>query len=185
MHRADGRARQHFQHEITIRDAIERIGGGPVEAQRPGGLLAVDGEGGPRQGRSAQRAFIEAFAGVGEAAAVAAQHLRISQQVVAEGDGLGRLQMGEARHDRARMIERPLGERLLEAAHLNVEIVYGVADPEAEIHRHLIVTRARRVQTPRVRTDDFGQPGLDVHMDVFEGAGKDEGSRLDFRLNLV
>ena len=104
--------------------------------------------------------------------------------MVPEGDGLCRLKVGEAGHDRARVVQRPLGERLLQAAHLPVQIVHGVADPEAEIHRHLIIARAGGVQAPRVGTDDFGQPRLDIHMDVFEGAGEDEGSRLDFPLNL-
>ncbi len=61
----------------------------------------------------------------------------------------------------------------------------GLAHPEAEIGRHLIVARARRVQPPRRRADDLGQPALDIEMDVFEGAAEGEGSGLDFRGNLA
>ena len=43
--------------------------------------------------------LVEPRARVGEAAAVARQHLHVGQEVMAEGDGLRRLQMGEARHD--------------------------------------------------------------------------------------
>ena len=42
--------------------------------------------------------------------------------------------------------------------------------PQPEIGRDLIVARARGVQPAGGRADQFGQPALDVHMDVFERA---------------
>ena len=76
--------------------------------------------------------------------------------------------MGEARHHGIGMVERLLGERALIAGERRVDLVDGVAHPEPEIGRHLIVARARRVQPPGRRPDQFGKPALDIHMDVFE-----------------
>ena len=56
------------------------------------------GKRGAGQRRRAQRAFVQPAAAVREAAAIAGEHLDIGQQMVAEGDGLGGLQMGEAGH---------------------------------------------------------------------------------------
>ena len=120
-----------------------------------------------------------------QAAPVAAEHLDIGEEMVAEGHRLGRLQMGESRHDRVRMDERLVGERLLQVAQLRVELVDGVAHPEAEIDRHLIVARARRVQASRRRADDFSQPALDIHMNIFERPREREGACVDFRLDPV
>ena len=49
-----------------------------------------------------------------------------------------------------------------------VHAVDGIPDPEPEIGRHLIIARAPGVQPPGRFADDFLQPSLDVHMDVFE-----------------
>ena len=66
--------------------------------------------------------------------------------MMAEGDRLGGLQMGEARHHRAGKFERLGGERQLQHAERAVERADLVAHIEPEIGRHLIVARARRVQ---------------------------------------
>jgi hypothetical protein len=44
MHRGDRRSRQRFEHEIAIRDRIERIGHRAIEAQRLGGGVAINRE---------------------------------------------------------------------------------------------------------------------------------------------
>ena len=59
-----------------------------------------------------------------------------------------------------------------------------VAHPKPEVERDLIVARAGGVQAPRGGADDLGEPGLDVHMDVFERARERERARLDFALDL-
>ncbi len=69
----------------------------------------------PASAAAPERAFVQPGAGIGEAAAVAPEHLDVGQQMVAEGDRLGRLQMGEARHHergvllRARRAAPPAG----------------------------------------------------------------------------
>ncbi len=47
------------------------------------------------------------------AGAVAGEHLDISEQMMAEGDGLGRLQMREARHHGGGLFVRLLRKRVL------------------------------------------------------------------------
>ena len=102
--------------------------------------------------------------------------------MMAEGDRLRRLQMGEARHDHRGAVERAGGERALQLGDLEADRVDGVAHPEAEIDGDLIVARARGVQPPRGRADDLGEAALDVHMDVFERARERERRPPRFRL---
>ena len=76
---------------------------------------------------------------------------------MAEGHRLGGLQVGEARHHRAGMGQRLLGERALVVGEARIEAVAGVADPQPEIGRDLVVARARRVQPPGRRPDQLGR----------------------------
>ena len=57
-------------------------------------------------------------------------------------------------------------QRRLKRLQLAVDPVDRVAHPEPEIGRHLIVARARGVQAPGRRADQFGEPRLDIHVDV-------------------
>ena len=56
----------------------------------------------------------------------------------------------------------------------------GLAHPQPEIGRHLVVARARGVQPPRGIADQLLQPRLDVEMDVFELAPEGERRRRRF-----
>ncbi len=94
--------------------ASSELAVGPVEAQRLGRRVPIDGEGGAGQRRRAQRALVEPRPRIGEPAAVARQHLDVGEEMVAEGHGLGRLQMREARHDEVEMRLRLAGERQLQ-----------------------------------------------------------------------
>ncbi len=170
MHGANGRRRQRLQREVAVGDGIDGIAGRPVEAERRGGAVAVEGKSGAGQGGGAQRRFVEPPPGVGEAAAVAGEHLHIGQQMVAEGDRLGALQMGETRHDRVVTGRRLCRQGRQQAMQLAVQFVDGVTHPQAQVGGHLIVARARRVQPAGGLADQFLQPRLDVHVDVFQGA---------------
>ena len=116
MHRADRRGRRRLDHEIAVRNAVERIGGRPVEAKRLCRREAVDRKRGAGERRGAQRAFVEPCAGIARTATVAREHFDIGEQMMAEGDRLGRLQMGEARHHRAGEVKCLFGERDLQRA---------------------------------------------------------------------
>ena len=98
MQRRHRAGRQEFQREVAVGHGIHGISRRPVEAERGGGHLPVDGKRRAGERRRAQRRFVQAAPGVGEAPPVAAQHLDIGEHVVAEGDRLAVLQMGEARH---------------------------------------------------------------------------------------
>jgi len=100
--------------------------------------------------------------------------------MVPQGDGLGGLQMGEARHHGVGMGERRFGERALVGGQAGVEAVDGIAHPQAEVGRDLVVARARGVQTAGRCADQFGEPRLDIHVDVLERALEGERAGLHF-----
>ena len=97
-----------------------------------------------------------------------------------EGDGLRGLQMGESRHHGRRMFLGAAGQRMLEGGQRRICYVDRVADIEPEIGRHLIVAGARGVQPSRRGPNQFGEPALDIHMDVFERALEVERALADF-----
>ena len=154
----DGAGGQELDGEVAGRNGIHGIGHRPREAERGGRGRRVDGKAGAGERAGAERAFVQAAAAIGEASAVARQHLDIGQQMMAEGDGLGDLKMGEARHDGRRMLLGPIEEGLGQLDELGVEPVDGLAQPEAEIHRHLIVARAGGMEPPGRRADQLAQP---------------------------
>ena len=107
------------------------------------------------------------------------EHLDIGQQVVAEGHGLGRLQMGEAGHDGAGMLLGPGDQR--------PHHVLDLADSPSIASR----TQSRKSAPPgrcgcapvcsrsAGLADQLGQPRLDVHVDVFEALVPGEVPGLD------
>ncbi len=149
--------------------------GRPIEAQRLGGGVPVDGKGRAGQGRGAQRAFVHAGAGVGKASCVAAEHLDIGHQVVAEGHRLGGLQVGEARHQGVGVLPGLGQQGPLQDLELLDRAVASVAHPQAHVQRHLVIARAGGVQPSRGRADQFGQALFDIEVDVLELIPKGEG----------
>ena len=184
MRRRDRRGGERLEREVAVGDAVERIGGRPVEVKRLRGHVAVDRKRGAGERSRAERTFVEALARVLEPSRVAPQHLDIGHEMMAEGDRLRRLQMGEARHDNCRAVERAGRQRPLQLSDLGEDRVDRVAHPEAEIDRHLVVARACGVQPPGRRADDLGEPAFDVHMDIFQRARERERPRLDFAFDL-
>ena len=159
--------------------ASSELARGTVEAQRLGGALPVDRERGAGQRRGTQRALVEPRPRVGKPPAVARQHLHVGEQMMAEGDGLRRLQMREARHDGAAVRFRLARQRELQRRQRGVGAVDPRAHVEPEIGRHLVVARARRVQ-PRGRlADQLLEAALDVHVHVFQRAREGELALLD------
>ncbi len=99
--------------------------------------------------------------------------------MVAECHGLRGLQMGKTRHHGRGVFQRAAGQRVLEGGQRRVGLVDRVADIQAEIGRDLVVARARGVQPAGGGADQFGEPALDVHMDVFERGLEAELAALD------
>ena len=83
------------------------------------------------------------------------------------------------------MSERRLGERELKHREQRVDGVDLVTHEEAKIGRHLIVARSCRVQLARDRSDQLGEPRLDVEMNVLERPAEVEFASLDLGGDLV
>ena len=71
------------------------------------------------------------------------------------------------------------GERALIGGELLIDAVNRVADPEPEIGCNLIITRTRGVEPAGRWPNQFGQPRLDVHMNVLECALEAKFAALD------
>ncbi len=152
--------------------AVGRSKPGPVEAQGLRRHLAVDGERRPRKRRRAQRAFVHPAARILEPRPVAGQHLDIGQHVMPPGHRLCGLEVVRPRLGlRDESLHQP-GQRL-------DRLVALVAHPQAEVDRDLVVPAAPGVQALARLADPFGQPGLDVEVDVLKFGRKGETARFD------
>ncbi len=176
MHRRDRRGGQRFEHEIAVGDAVERIGGRAVEAERLRGHVRDRSETTCPRARRRRAGIRSAARARRETAAIAAEHLDIGEQVMAEGHRLRRLQMGEAGHQGVGMASAPppapSADRPIDAS---------IASMASRTHsrksmRHLVVARAGGMQPSRRRRRSIPPAGFDVHVDVFERAREDEFS---------
>jgi hypothetical protein len=105
--------------------------------------------------------------------------------MVAEGDGLGRLQVGKSRHDEVAVRFSLACQGKLQGRQGLVGGVDPVAHIEAKVGRHLVVAGAGGVQ-PRGRlADQLPKAALDVHVHVLQRTLEDEGAALDFRQHAV
>ena len=98
---------EEFDREVAVGHRVERVLAHAVEAELARHRLAVDRKAGAGQRRGAQRQAVDPLAAVGEALGVAAEHLEVRHQVVAEGHRLRDLHMGEARHQDVGVLRRP------------------------------------------------------------------------------
>ncbi len=183
MHHQDRRGRAELQGEIAVGNRVEAVAGDPVEAELLGHELPVDGEGGAGQGPGAQGQKIEAPQHIGHAPGVAANHLVVSQHVVGKEDRLGGLQVGVAGHDDGEVGFGLAQQRLLQLVEVAEDVLELVAQIQAHIGRHLVVAGAGGVQFAAHRADLLDEPGLDVHVDVFEADLEFEVARLDVGQN--
>lgn len=184
MHRSDCRGAKIFEGEIPRGHRIEGIAHGMGKAKRTCRQIAVDRKRGTRQCGGSERAFVHPLARVFEASSVARIHLDISQAVMTEGDGLRRLKMREAGHDRIGVLFGLVEEHALQRNQSRLRPLTGAADPEPEIGGNLIVARARRVQPARYRSDHFDKPGFDVEVNVFQDSLESETAFLDVGTDL-
>ena len=102
-----------------------------------------------------------------------------------KGDGLRGLQMREARHDGFGMRAGLQEQLLLQGAQPRFGAFAGLAHPEPEIRRHLIVARACGVQPRTGRAHKLRQPRFDIEMDVFELALEGETAFGDLGRDLI
>ena len=76
-------------------------------------------------------------------------------------------------------------QRGLQIAHCCVEPIDRAAHPQAEIGCDLVVARARSMQPPGGGADQFGEPRLDIQVDVLVLLAEDEGARCDLAADLL
>ncbi|MCY1421274.1 hypothetical protein D9M71_369240 [compost metagenome] len=185
MHHRQGRGGAEFDGEVAVGNAVQRVAGDRFEAQQFTGDRPVDGVGGAGQRGAAQRHAVGALAAVDQALVVAAEHFEPGQQVVAEGDRLGGLQVGEAGHDGVGFALGLLQQALLQAGDFGEDDVDLVAQPQADVGGHLVVARTAGVQLLAGDADAVGQACLDVHVHVFQVDAPVEAAGLDFALDLL
>ncbi len=82
--------------------------------------------------------------------------------MMTETHGLRGLHMGEARHDRFRVLCRLSEERALQVFKAGIGAVDRASHPEPQIGRHLVVARARGVQPAGHLADNFGKARLHI-----------------------
>ena len=180
MHAADRRDRQELQREIPVRYRVDGVARRARKAKRLRRFGAVDRKAGAGKCGRSKRAFVEPRQRVADPRAVASEHFHIGHAVMAEGHRLRCLQMCEAGHDGVGVLFGPVEKRADQTGEGGVGRLQGGAHPHAEIQRHLVVARARRVQPAGGRTDKVGKPRLDIHVNVFQRPGEREGARFDF-----
>ncbi len=81
--------------------------------------------------------------------------------------GWALLQMGVAGHDGVFVLGSFLADGLFQLEQLRDDGGDMPADKKAEVQRHLVIPGAAGVQAFACLADLLGQPGFDVHVDVF------------------
>ncbi len=170
--------------EVAVGDGVQRIAAHAVEAQLLRHELAVDRVAGAGQRGGAQRQAVDAAAAVGHALGVAREHLHVGQQVMAEGDRLGHLQVGEARQDGVGVLFGQVQQRPAQCAQQADDGVDLAAQPQADIGGDLVVARAAGVQALAGVTDQRGQACFDIQVNVFQVELPLEAAGLDLATDL-
>ena len=168
MHHRNAGGGAEFDGEVTVRDAVQGVAAHSVEAQQLRGVLAVDWVSGASQRGAAQWHAVGALAAIDQALVVAAEHFEPGQQVVTERHRLGGLQVSEAGHDGVRFAFGLLQQAFLQARYFGQDQVDFIAQPQADIGGHLVVTATTGVQFLAGHTDTVGEAGLDIHVHVFQ-----------------
>ena len=97
--------------EVAIRDGVQAVARGYGEAEAIAGLFAIDGQRGGSQRTRTQRTLGGATSGIEKAAAIAAEHFRVGQQMVTESNGLRALQVCVPGQKRRGMLARSAADR--------------------------------------------------------------------------
>ena len=171
--------REDLDHEVAVRDRVERVRGDAVEAELRCGRLAVERVARSREGAGPQRRDVEPPPRVGKPATVALGHLDVGEEMVREQDGLGGLDVRRAGQDRVAVAFGQADQRALERDERGVEPVDRAAQPQAQVRGDLVVPRAAGVELAGHRPDPLGQGHLEVQVDVLELGVPLDGARRD------
>ena len=163
--------RRQFDGEVSVAHRIQRIARSGSEAQQLRGVLTLDGVAGASQGCGAQWRVVETRATVPQAAMVALQHLEPRHHVVAEGDGLGGLQVGEPGHDGVGLALGDVQQGQLQALQRGTDGIDLVAHIQTDVGGHLVIARTPGVQFLARHADAARELRLDVHVHIFQRHG--------------
>jgi hypothetical protein len=167
--------------EVAIGHGVQAVAGGAGEPQRGGSARAIDGQAGARQGPGPQRGLVGPAGGVQEATAIAAQHLGVGHEVMAQGHHLRALQVGVAGQQGLGVLTGAPAQRQPRPVDGGDQLGAGRPGVELQIGGHLVVAAASGVQAPAGLAHQLGQPGLDVHVDVLQAGGQRQLAALDLR----
>ena len=179
MHHRDRGIGHELERQITARDGVHAVPGRRLEAELGGGLLAQQRQRRARHRPGAQGTAHDPRPGVAEARRVPAEGLDVREPVVREADGLGPLQMGVAGEHRLDVLSRPLEQDTPQLEQPALGRERDVAQKQREVGRDLVVPGPAGVELAGDGTQVGAQPGLDVHVDVFEGWIEGEAAVLD------
>ena len=179
VHHHEGAGGDELHREVAVGDAVQRVEDDAVKAQSGGLEAAVGGVGGARQGARADGGEVHAAAHILQAVDVAEEHHGVGHKVVAEGDGLGALEVGIAGHDGGGVCLGLLGQSLDEVADEGNDLVDLVAEVHTDIQGHLVVTASGSVELLAHIPQPLGQHLLHEHMDILAGHVDGEGPRLN------
>ena len=175
--------RGELEHEVPVAHRIDRVVAQAVELEKPGRDPGVEGKAGPRQGRRPEGEAVDPAPRVRETRGVPLEHRVPGEHVVAEGDRLGRLKVGEARHHRVRLAFGEVEDCAPKPAQRVDDGVRLAPGVEAKIGGHLVVARPAGMELLARFADPLGERGLDVHVDVLERRGPLEAAGFDIRLD--
>ncbi len=183
---ADAAGVDEVEQVVAVTHSVHGVGHRRVKAERACGGLAVERVGGAGQGGGTQRAEVGRGAGVLHASEVTAEHPEVGQQVVREQHGLGRLHVGVAGHDDAKLLVGTLEQHTLQLGERLEQLVGQIARNHVRVDGRLVVAGTAGVEATAGSADALGKHTLDGHVDVLVAVHiEDEGASLNLGSNLV
>ena len=170
MHPGQRGHEQELGHEVPVGDGVDGVGRGRGEAELLGHLDRVE-----RQRRAGQRAGAERGdrgprVPVAQPVEVAQQRLHVGEQLMAEGDRLGRLQVGQTRRGRVDVPVGLLDERVGQLDDPRGDPAGVVAQVEPQVGGDLVVAGPAGAQLAAERAEPLQQAAFErgVHVLVVD-----------------
>ena len=185
MHVAHCRCGIEFDHVVTIGNAVDRIFGRRIKAERFGRKVAVNRKIRAGERRGSQGTASHALIEVAKTREIALKHPEERHHPVREENRLARLHVREARHDHVGIGARHRDALCLQSTDGRLDLTDHMTQIHLRRGRRLVIAAAAGVEPPARRADNFGHALFDRHMDVFVLDGEDKLARADFFGDLV
>ena len=102
-----------------------------------------------------------------KALTITAEHLIIGQQMMGKANRLSMLQMGIAWHDGLYMLLCQVQQHLTQIQEFIRNLTELILEIKVHICRHLVITRASRMELTSYWPNLLGQKSLHIHMNIF------------------